>query len=89
MAIVSCPECDDNVSDKAAACPHCGYPINGDDSPIKWQRVREENEKDRIAYDKKMNEPFCPKCGAARKDVHRIDGSITDDVRCSKCQHRW
>lgn len=23
-----CPECTQNVSDKAISCPHCGYPIN-------------------------------------------------------------
>ena len=25
MALVKCPECDKNISDKAEACPHCGY----------------------------------------------------------------
>ncbi len=28
MALLKCPECEHDVSDKAAACPHCGYPIN-------------------------------------------------------------
>lgn len=28
MALITCPECHGQVSDKAAACPHCGYPIN-------------------------------------------------------------
>ena len=27
MALLKCPECNNNVSDKAEACPHCGYPI--------------------------------------------------------------
>ena len=27
MALITCPECHGQVSDKAAACPHCGYPI--------------------------------------------------------------
>ena len=27
MALITCPECGAQVSDKAAACPHCGYPI--------------------------------------------------------------
>ena len=27
MALITCPECNGQVSDKAAACPHCGYPI--------------------------------------------------------------
>lgn len=28
MALLKCPECKHDVSDKASACPHCGYPIN-------------------------------------------------------------
>lgn len=28
MALLKCPECNHDVSDKAAACPHCGYPMN-------------------------------------------------------------
>jgi hypothetical protein len=27
MALIKCPECKKNVSDKAIACPDCGYPI--------------------------------------------------------------
>lgn len=27
MALITCPECGAQVSDKAAACPHCGYPL--------------------------------------------------------------
>ncbi len=27
MALIKCPECDHEVSDKAKACPHCGCPI--------------------------------------------------------------
>ena len=28
MALISCPECGKEISDKAVACPHCGNPIN-------------------------------------------------------------
>lgn len=27
MALILCPECELNVSDKALSCPHCGYPL--------------------------------------------------------------
>lgn len=27
MALISCPECNHTVSDKAVSCPNCGYPI--------------------------------------------------------------
>jgi hypothetical protein len=28
MALINCFECDHQVSDKAASCPHCGVPLN-------------------------------------------------------------
>lgn len=28
MALISCPECGKEISDKAVACPHCGNPMN-------------------------------------------------------------
>lgn len=31
MALIQCPECQRQISDKAAGCPHCGYPISGSD----------------------------------------------------------
>lgn len=34
MALLTCPECTGKVSDRAAACPHCGYPV----TPQKAQR---------------------------------------------------
>ncbi len=29
MALIKCSECDNDVSDKAAACPKCGAPVAG------------------------------------------------------------
>jgi len=28
LALISCPECGNDVSDKAKACPNCGCPVN-------------------------------------------------------------
>lgn len=27
MALINCPECNKQISDKAVACPNCGYPL--------------------------------------------------------------
>ena len=27
MALIRCPECNREISDQAAACPGCGYPL--------------------------------------------------------------
>ena len=32
MAIVNCPECKKEVSDKARSCPHCGCPLSENES---------------------------------------------------------
>lgn len=32
MPLIGCPDCRTKVSDKAAACPRCGYPIAGSGS---------------------------------------------------------
>lgn len=31
MALIKCPECNKEISDKAPACIHCGYPLGVDD----------------------------------------------------------
>ena len=28
MALINCPECGAQVSDKAVSCPKCGHPVN-------------------------------------------------------------
>lgn len=28
MALTACPECSQQISDKAYACPGCGYPVS-------------------------------------------------------------
>lgn len=35
MGLIACPECNARVSDAAAACPHCGYPIARQDATNK------------------------------------------------------
>ncbi len=34
MALISCPECQKEISDKATSCPFCGYPIGTAPTPI-------------------------------------------------------
>lgn len=42
--LLQCPECELQVSDKASACPHCGYPIKSPDSSNK---IRSTNKRRR------------------------------------------
>lgn len=34
MALIKCPECGKEISDKAPACPHCGCPVDLMEKPI-------------------------------------------------------
>lgn len=34
MALITCPECGKQISDKAASCPGCGYPLADEDLDI-------------------------------------------------------
>jgi len=43
MALVECPECTRNVSDRATTCPGCGYPIK-QDLIRKQNCIREESQ---------------------------------------------
>lgn len=29
MTLMKCPDCQEKVSSRAVACPHCGYPVDG------------------------------------------------------------
>ena len=61
MALISCPECGRDVSDQAAACPNCAYPIEARKSdgevkirintPILLAKIR--------VIDVKKNEDIC------------------------------
>lgn len=38
--LIECPECKLQISDKAYSCPHCGYPMKGENKPRKERRKR-------------------------------------------------
>lgn len=43
--LMKCPECELQVSDKALACPHCGYPLQPD---VKRKVVKKTNKRRRL-----------------------------------------
>lgn len=47
MALIKCPECGREISDKAGSCPHCGYPIdNNESNTVKKEEVLNTNYSD-------------------------------------------
>ena len=50
MAMIKCPECGNDVSDKALSCPKCGCPINNEKEVKKEEEEKKKEakrEKDR------------------------------------------
>ena len=43
MALIKCPECGTDVSDKAVACLKCAHPIVESSSPEQVQTVKAQN----------------------------------------------
>lgn len=51
MAIIICPECGKEISDKASTCPNCGYPITANQEQVKNEKpksnIEEKPKKDK------------------------------------------
>ena len=57
MSLIKCPECEKEVSDKAATCPYCGCPISN--------VVDSENTENKTAIQSSQIENKSPICGIA------------------------
>ena len=59
MALINCPECSKDVSDKAESCPNCAYPI------MKKQKTPEAQSLQPMLWDTEDGEFIyvqCPSC---------------------------
>lgn len=48
MALIQCPECGNEISDKASACPNCGYPVVGTAHTEGTEKTDEKKEQPNI-----------------------------------------
>ncbi len=67
MALITCPECGREVSDKATSCPNCGSPINDSKDKKFCQHCGELIDKECVV---------CPKCGKQVADLAGSDRNI-------------
>ncbi len=58
--LIECPECEKKVSDRAAACPDCGFPIR------EWVAEEQEKQerKQEVESREEVGEVDCVACGA-------------------------
>jgi hypothetical protein len=43
MPLIQCPECNHSVSDKAVACPNCGFPLEPESETVKFDQKSSTN----------------------------------------------
>ena len=68
MALIECPECGKQISDKAEVCIGCGFPISKHIEEQKTKQVKEENEKQKYwcrncHKQNEIGEDYCVYCG--------------------------
>lgn len=67
MAIICCPECGKEISDKATSCPHCGLPLSQNNQLVQEGSQLIKESPDAI---NQFQSPIvedcigCPKCGS-------------------------
>ena len=80
MALIHCPECNKEVSDKAQSCPHCGYPISDlvintvTENTVKVNGTIYDISKLKKIYDKYTNaeqKMICQTCKNLYKDWYK------------------
>ncbi len=82
--LIECPECSKKVSDRAEACPDCGFPIR------EWmaEERQEADEREAIASRREVGEVDCVPCQARgfvmlTEEVHGRSGFTW----CPVCGH--
>lgn len=88
MALIKCPECGKEISDKSSTCIHCGYPIQNEAK----QYLQIESEaaicpecgsalptSTDFLLEKYLEEP-CDKCGSKRVQYHVINPPSIDCI---------
>lgn len=79
MALINCPQCGKEVSDKASTCPGCGYVLTKKEPNLVSTNVCKE-----------CNEVFpidagiCPNCGCPIEKMDEISKTETDNVSIAK-----
>lgn len=84
--LINCPECDQKVSDRAPACPGCGFPIAEETAA---ERAKEQLAAQR-ATRREIGEVDCPACearGFVMEDFTDHTGDTRQGFRwCQSCE---
>jgi|GEM_PF-2481364 len=74
MALINCPECNKEISDKVKACIHCGYPLEQEVEPEKLKQLKQETKTDSEVetQEERQTESFLTKCKKILKDKKKM-----------------
>lgn len=74
MALIHCPECNSQISDKANTCPNCGYPMDSEMClcPECGQRIFSDLDS-------------CPQCGFPLQELEQAE---PEKIQCPECGQR-
>jgi hypothetical protein len=85
--LIPCPECERKVSDRAKACPECGFPVA---EHVAEQRAEAERQA-RLGSREVVGEIDCPRCearGFLYFEAKNEDGETRQLFSwCSDCKH--
>lgn len=56
MALIECPECKKEISDKATSCPNCGYPISQQNTLKSYTVILNDCGLDKVKVIKRIRE---------------------------------
>ena len=85
--LLPCPECGREVSDRAKACPTCGFPIVDELAA----KARDNERTADVESRTRVGEVDCPDCNArgfVMTKIEHADGSKGEGfLWCAQCQH--
>lgn len=77
MAIIKCPECNKEVSDKAEACPYCGFGVaKYIERQAKIEKIQEEAEAEAYLYVKRKKKEERERAEQAKRETEERKNSI-------------
>lgn len=69
MPLISCPECNQQVSTSADVCPHCGYPLKKETSNVQPTKP--------IEYENKTTRVTCWGLGGSNAIIEKLSDELS------------
>ena len=104
MALISCPECGQSVSDRAEMCIHCGYPLHQSSKDVEQEKMNTPEKKEEkpegkpFRYFGYQGKTIIIRCDSCQTDLSMPVDSFTRisssscvtkcEITCPRCSNR-